>query len=85
MTSNWEKYEEFIGMISSLFVYITKRDTYIIQWNTDITNPDITNILKQGPNTCYVALKGVCLISYSSQRRLGTPLFVTSFGFAHDR
>ena len=30
-------------------------------------------------------IKGACLISYSSQRRSGTPLFIMSFGFPHDR
>ena len=37
-----------------------------------------TNISKQGPNTCYVALtwKGVRLISPSSQTRSGSPLFL---------
>ena len=37
---------------------------------------DISNILKQGPNTCCVASKGVrliSLISYRSRTRSGTP------------
>ena len=45
---------------------------------------DISSISKQGPNTCYVALRrggGVRLISYSSQTRSGTPVFITSVGF----
>ena len=34
-------------------------------------------ILKQGPNTCYVALRGVDhLISYSSQRGWVTPFLI---------
>ena len=46
---------------------------------------DISNISKQGPNTCYVALRVVRLISYSSQTRSDTPVFVTSFGFPHNK
>ena len=30
-------------------------------------------------------IKGVRLISYSSPTRSGTPFFITSFGFPHDR
>ena len=37
--------------------------------------------MKQGPNTCYVALRGLRLISYSSRTRSGTPLFITYFGY----
>ena len=46
---------------------------------------DISNILKQGPNTCYVALRGGGrLISYSSRTRSGTS-FITTFWFSHGR
>ena len=41
--------------------------------------------IEQGPNTCDVALRGVRLISYSSQTGSGTPLFITSFAFPRDR
>ena len=36
---------------------------------------DISNTSKQGPNTCYVALRRKRLNSYSSQTRSGAPFF----------
>ena len=45
----------------------------------EISRYTVSNISKQGPNTCYVVLRGVHLISYSSQMRSGIPLFYYVF------
>ena len=39
------------------------------------------NISKQEPNTCYMTLRVVRLISYSSQTRSGTPLLLRLLDF----
>ena len=74
-----------LGINSTLLIWLLR---YIFQMKTRficLKQADISNISKQGSNTCYVALRGVNLISYSSQTRSGTaPLFITSFGFPHN-
>ena len=50
-----------------------------------ISHENTSNISKQGPNTCYTALRVVRLISIALERGRVPPFYITSFGFPHDR